>query len=276
MERYRAGGVPYYIDGGAGGALYINDKEPIGTDGGYWYGFRLVRVSGKRVQSDAVPVIVPGGITVSGPRRLIMRRAGAFSATARQPATEGVKVTALPLRDPDPARPNAANLPAPVRIWTAESGLILHPLAQKGDDPRRDIFTQTASGRYAARCPGKTRLTVTSGFQSRATSVTVPSRSGAILRSLRGAASTLPAGRSTTIAEVLLAQRARVFTSIVRDGRVLARPVSICGEPGRTIALRWNGRLKGGRKAAAGRYLMRVTVASDRAPIHRAYALSVR
>ena len=66
---YRGGGnIPYYIDGGAGGELYT--QGPVGTDHGYWHGYRLIRASGGRFRTDSVPIFVHGGISVVGPSRL--------------------------------------------------------------------------------------------------------------------------------------------------------------------------------------------------------------
>ena len=59
------GGIPYYIDGGAGGELYT--EGPVGADHGYWHGFRLVRVAGGRVTTDTVPIFIKDGIRLEGP-----------------------------------------------------------------------------------------------------------------------------------------------------------------------------------------------------------------
>ena len=100
--QYRGrGGIPYYIDGGAGGDLYTNG--PVGVDHGYWHGFRLMRVDGTRQSTDVVPIFVPGGIRV--PDRGPMRRGQVrrFEAFGRQPIfINEQKVDALELRDPDP------------------------------------------------------------------------------------------------------------------------------------------------------------------------------
>lgn len=114
------GDVPYYIDGGAGGELY--SAGPLGVDHGYWYGWRMLRVDGGRVQTDVVPVIAPGGIRLEGPDAL--KPAGdpvRYEAFARQPAAKSSRavVTALELRDPDPIpRSQAAGLP-PWLPWLA-------------------------------------------------------------------------------------------------------------------------------------------------------------
>jgi hypothetical protein len=241
-----AGGVPFYVDGGAGGELY--SSGPVGVDHGYWYGFRLIRVDGTRVETDTVPVILPDGISVDGPRAMQPgERPVRFLATARQPAAKSTRavVAALELRDPDPvprpkpgiAIPWAAlawlapltalglmalrlqprrilapaillggvmavaavavaqqsapddtpreSLPNPARIYTSGSGLVLSALASESDDRRRDPLTQTADGRFTPRCPGRTTMTVTAGWEETAIDVVVRSRPGArIVRSI--------------------------------------------------------------------------------------------
>jgi hypothetical protein len=99
--QYVARNVPYYIDGGAGGELYT--EGPVGTDHGYWHGYRLLRVTGRNVITDSVPIFVPGTVTVSGPDSLAPGAAGQFEAFGTQPVfNDPAKVPALELRDPDP------------------------------------------------------------------------------------------------------------------------------------------------------------------------------
>lgn len=99
--QYIARNVPYYIDGGAGGELYT--EGPVGTDHGYWHGYRLLRVTGRNVITDSVPIFVPGTITVNGPDTLAPGAAGQFEAFGMQPVfNDPAKVPALELRDPDP------------------------------------------------------------------------------------------------------------------------------------------------------------------------------
>ncbi len=98
------GDVPYYIDGGAGGELYT--EGPVGTDHGYWHGFRLVRVNGGEVTTDTVPIFVPGGIRIEGADSVRPAKRSLYTAFGRQPViNDPAKVEALELRDPDPVRP---------------------------------------------------------------------------------------------------------------------------------------------------------------------------
>lgn len=95
------GGIPYFIDGGAGGELYTNG--PVGIDHGYWHGFRLIRVKAGRLTTDVVPIFVPDGIRITGSRELKVGARRTFEAFGRQPVfNDPAKVPALELRDPDP------------------------------------------------------------------------------------------------------------------------------------------------------------------------------
>ncbi|MBI5106096.1 MAG: metallophosphoesterase, partial [Solirubrobacterales bacterium] len=111
------GGVPYFIDGGAGGELYTTG--PVGTDHGYWHGFRLLRADGGRIRStDVVPVFVPGSIRIEGPQRLAPGDAARFAAFGRQPVfKDTAKVEALELRDPDPIPKASGGAGAAVPPW---------------------------------------------------------------------------------------------------------------------------------------------------------------
>jgi hypothetical protein len=96
-----AGGIPYFIDGGAGGELYTTG--PVGVDHGYWHGFRLLRVRGDQFRTDAVPIFVNGGIRIEGPTELERGDRATFEAFGRQPVfNDPAKVEALELRDPAP------------------------------------------------------------------------------------------------------------------------------------------------------------------------------
>jgi calcineurin-like phosphoesterase family protein len=109
------GDVPYYIDGGAGGELYTTG--PIGTDHGYWHGFRLVRVDGNRIVTDTVPIFVENGIRIEGPDGVAGGNDVQFEAFGKQPVfNDPAKVEALELRDPDPQPASSSLLPASVWV----------------------------------------------------------------------------------------------------------------------------------------------------------------
>lgn len=123
-----AGGIPYFIDGGAGGELYTTG--PVGTDHGYWHGFRLINVRRGRFTTDAVPIFVGGGIEISGPDTLQRGARSTFEAFGRQPVfNDPAQVPALELRDPDPVprSGSAAALIGDLAKWAGP--LIAIPLA---------------------------------------------------------------------------------------------------------------------------------------------------
>jgi hypothetical protein len=118
------GGVPYFIDGGAGGGLYTTG--PVGTDHGFWHGFRVITVERRRFRTDAVPIFVRNGIEIEGPRTLRRGSAFTFEAFGRQPVfNDPAKVPALELRDPEPTpRGGAAGA-----AWLGDAVRWLLPLA---------------------------------------------------------------------------------------------------------------------------------------------------
>lgn len=102
------GGVPYYIDGGAGGELYTDG--PVGTDHGYWHGYRLLRVDRGKVTTDTVPIFVRDGIRLEGPEFVKTGRQAQYQAFGKQPVfNDPAKVPNLELRDPDPQRPPSSS-----------------------------------------------------------------------------------------------------------------------------------------------------------------------
>ena len=322
------GDVPFYIDGGAGGELYTDG--PIGTDHGFWHGFRLVRVVGDRIVTDTVPIFVEGGIRIEGPESVTGGSDVQFEAFGKQPVfNDPAKVEALELRDPDPQPaassvlggfwaygrwfvPPAAiflvlgvatgvtlrrrvrfvalpaclaglavlsavavaqrseptstprsSLPTPARIWTTGNPNVLEPIRSANDDPRRNTATQTDSGAFMAVCPGRARVTVTSGWEAQRKRVTSRSAGGKIVRRIK-------AGRRT---RVKLAQPAEVEVRVKRRGRTVATLADRC--VARRLKVRWNGRDKSGR-ARQGRFRVQVIVKSDRKPIKRQRRIRIR
>ncbi|MGI8461521.1 MAG: metallophosphoesterase family protein [Solirubrobacterales bacterium] len=172
---YAEKNVGYFIDGGAGGEVYVGPGEETGVDSGYWHGYRLVSVRGNRIRTtDTVPVFSDEGIVIEGPAELESGTTAEFSAIGKQPTEEGPEVE-LELRDPSEEAPNFANLPRPARIWTTSDPSVLAPLAAEKDDFRREERTQTITGMFRARCPGVARVTITSGWERRRTEVRVSS-----------------------------------------------------------------------------------------------------
>ena len=321
--------VPYYIDGGAGGELYTTG--PIGTDHGYWHGFRLIRVDGDRIVTDTVPIFVKDGIRIEGPDSVAGGNDVEFAAFGKQPVfNDPAKVEALELRDPDPQPASSSllssslwvhgrwlvpplaiflllgiatgatlrrrvrfvampaclvaltgftavalaqqseptstpkdDLPIPARIWTSSNPNVLKPIPSADDDPRRDPATQTDSGAFAAVCPGKTRVTVTSGWEAQRKRFTSRSASGKIVRRIK-------VGRKT---RVKLAQPAEVEVRVKRRGRTIKTLADECVT--RKLKVRWHGRDRKGR-ARHGRFRVKVAVKSDRKPIRRARRIRIR
>jgi hypothetical protein len=273
MTQYRGlGRVPYFVDGGAGGDLHTNG--PVGTDHGYWHGYRLIRVSRGRVVTDAVPVFVEDGITIRGAdvvRRGALER---YEAVGRQPGSGGArKVEALALRDP---RPPAANLPAPARMFTSSNSFVLGPKAPATDDARRDPLTQTKNGLFRARCPGRATVRVTSGWETATKAVRVPSRPGPVVRAVRLTSRRtlrlrLRPRLAHRVARVRLAQPAEVLALVRRRGRTVRVLEHVCAKRGvRELTVVWDGRVgRRGRLVPRGSYRLEVRVRSDRPTVLR-------
>jgi hypothetical protein len=272
---YTAQGVPFYTDGGAGGEVYVGPGEETGVDSGYWHGFRLVHVRRGEVTTDVVPVFAAAGITVSGPGTLAQRESGQFEASAVQPTEQGPRVTNLELREPDRSASNGDTLPTPARIWTTGNPLVLTPEAAPDDDPRRDPGTQTISGRFSALCPGEAQVTITSGWESQSTGVTVPSAPGPIVDRIRRRARALEPGHRRKVASVDLAQPAQVIVRVIRRGRTVKTLAETCHRDDGPLKASWNGR-RNGKKAKPGRYRVQVIVRSDQPTVKRSFTLRVR
>jgi hypothetical protein len=336
------GGVPYFIDGGAGGELYTTG--PVGTDHGYWHGFRVLQVRRDGFRTDSVPIFVRRGIKITGDRRLVAGSRRTFEAFGRQPVfNDPAQVPALELRDPDPtprlaqrgftvpplvlfagpallmllalvaravlrtggarrrvlvpgfallvagltgagvsvaqqSEPTSTpveSLPNPARIWTSSNPQVLKPVASETDDPRRRARTQTADGTFAGRCPGRARLTITSGTERRSKRIRVTSERGKpIVRSISAGGSTVEMGARTSVAEVVLAQRARLAGRVLSDGAPVATLERRCTGPGKR-RLVWGGRGRDG-SVEPGAYVLEVRVLSDRRPVARRFPLLVR
>ena len=272
---YAAQGVPYYTDGGAGGEVYVGPAEETGVDSGYWHGFRLIHVHRGEVTTDTVPVFAAAGITVSGPDSIAQRASGGFSASAVQPTEQGPQVTDLELREPDRSASNGDRLPTPAHIWTSGNPLVLTPVATNDDDPRRDAATQTVSGQFAGLCPGNTDITVTSGWESQAMGVTVPSAPGPIVKKIRRRARSIKPGDRRKVASVDLEQPAQVIVRLIRNRKTVKTLAETCHRADGKLKASWNGRLKG-KHAKEGRYRVQVIVRSDLPDVKRSFALRVR
>jgi hypothetical protein len=122
------GGIPYFIDGGAGGELYTTG--PVGTDHGFWHGFRLINVRGDEFTTDAVPIFVRHGITITGPQAVQEGERITYEAFGHQPVfNDPAKVPALELRDPDPIRPSGSAMAWLANLLKWAGPLLAIPLA---------------------------------------------------------------------------------------------------------------------------------------------------
>ena len=332
-----AGDIPYFIDGGAGGELYTTG--PVGTDHGYWHGFRVLQVKGDSFATDAVPIFVKNGIELAGPTMVQRGETQTFAAFGHQPVfNDPAQVPMLELRDPDPVPPAGSSaaarwlrdavpwltpfallalmlmlsrytaaeprrrrllgpaaiavvglfgfaavsaaqqseptstpveaLPNPARMWTSSKPQVLAPVESATDDRRRNVAKQTADGGFRGACPGRSKLTITSGFESTSKAILVPSAPGRIVRSIRGGRERVGIGRRTRLAAVALAQPARVVAVVRQNGNLVRRLESSC-RGARRIAIRWDGKLgarRSGKAAKPGTYNVRVKVLSDRKP----------
>ncbi|MGI8513298.1 MAG: metallophosphoesterase family protein [Solirubrobacteraceae bacterium] len=274
------GDIPYYIDGGAGGELYTTG--PVGTDHGYWHGFRLIRVDGPRITTDAVPIFNPGSIRIEGPATVSLETGARWEAFGSQPVfVNDAKVPRLELRDPKRAATTTplAALPNPARIWTSDNPRVLAPLASATEDPRRDPSSQTQDGAFFGSCPGHTTLHVTSGFESKSLPVTVTSRPGRTMRRVFRGPTVLRSGRGGRVALVTLHQPAQVFVTVRRANRGRVRTLVNTCQQGISLDARWDGRvLLGGRLRAAppGLYRIDVRVRSERGLGFRTRLVRVR
>ncbi|MEJ7784268.1 MAG: metallophosphoesterase [Solirubrobacteraceae bacterium] len=259
---YDAQKVPYFIDGGGGGEVYVSDAEEVGVDYGYWHGFRLLRVTGKNVVTDAVPVFVPGGITVTEPKPAHVGDRVTMEAFGKQPTMDGPAVEKLELRSPDSERPNFANLPEPARIWTSTNPRVARPVAVEGDDQRRNKRTQTKGGEFRATCPGRSRVTITSGIESASRVLYVRSAKGRIVQRMKAG----PASVAVT-----LNQAAVIEVRLLKGKRVVRTLRRTCFAGGEVPLVTKFGR----RGIKPGAYTAAVTVRSDRKPVTRRFAVRV-
>jgi len=327
------GDIPYFIDGGAGGELYTTG--PVGTDHGYWHGFRLVRVDGGKLTTDTVPIFVDDGITIEGPDTVERGKVASFQGFGRQPVfKDPAKVERLELRDPAPKaradgrrlagwliwllplgitglfavvaakarllqrgprtalaaltgyvvisgagavaiaqqeRPTSTPkeaLPTPARIWTSSNPRVLAPQPVANDDARRNPATQTTGGTFEARCPGRAWLSLTSGFEETTKAVTVPSRSGRLLRSVALGTRVIKRGRRAYVATVRPAQPVVIHAVVKRGKRVVGTLLNRCTSQPQRLLLDTRG-------AAPGRYSVSIAVRSDRKPQYRRFAIRV-
>jgi len=182
---YGSGDTDYFIDGGGGGTPYA--LREVGTDTGYYYGFRVMRVSPAEDGAGARTYFLPlvDELEVRGPKRARQGKTLRFHATALQPfdpdlparfglaANEQIRIE---LRQPDPSRVDADNIPRLAYMWSTSDAAILRPVpgdADPSDDPAFDRRTMTTSGRFKAVGRGMATIAIATGTHVRFVKVTV-------------------------------------------------------------------------------------------------------
>lgn len=202
-----------------------------------------------------------------------------LAAVVRLPRRRRLLATAVPValvslaaaagaqRSVPTATPVSA-LPNPARIFTSGDPTVLAPVASDSDDARRDRKTQTADGRFEPVCPGRTEVTVTSGFEESSIPVQVKSSPGSIASHLRRKRVVRRSSKRRLLAKLKLRQYAAVEASLFRRGKRVGRLRRTCRSPGtRHLKLKVPKR---------GRYTLKVTLRSDRKPIVRRLRIRVR
>ena len=172
---YSFGDTRYFVDGGGGGSPYA--LREVGTDTGYYYGFRVMRLyrgdEGWDWRTYFVPLI--DRIDVEGPKD--SPKVGdevVFTATATQPydpdlpprlglaPNEAIK---LELRAPEMTPADRNSVPTLAYMWVSSNPRVLRPVASEDQagDPAFDPSTMTTTGRFEAVGRGVARITIMSG-----------------------------------------------------------------------------------------------------------------
>jgi hypothetical protein len=172
---YGVGDTDYYIDGGGGGSPYA--LHEVGTDTGYYYGFRVMRLyrgaDGWTARTYFVPLV--DRIEIEGPEG--PAKVGdeiALTATATQPydpdlpprlglaPNEAIK---LELRPPEMTPADRDSVPLLAYMWKTSNPRVLKPVPAEGaiDDPSFNERTMTTSGRFEAVGRGIARITIMTG-----------------------------------------------------------------------------------------------------------------
>ena len=199
----------------------------------------------------------------------VRRRSAAIAPLAGVIVVGGLGAAALAAEDVPTSTPKDS-LPNPARIWTSSNPLLIAPVASATDDARRAKRTQTADGAFKARCPGRARVKVTSGFEASSAAIEVASEKRPIIKGIR------VRGRG---AVVVLEQSAEILVRVRdRRGKVVREVEHRCAKAG-VHGFRWDGRVASGgafADARPGRYRLEVLVRSDRRPIRRVGVIRVR
>ena len=182
---YTFGDTDYFIDGGGGGTPYA--RHEVGTDTGYYYGFRVLRFfqtgEGWDFRTYFVPLV--DKLELTSPESITVGDEAEFAAAAIQPfdadlpprlggaANEAIR---LELRAPDAARMDRATVPELAYMWKVSDPSILKPIAGELDptgEPKFNADSMTTSGRFEALRPGTVKVTIMTGTHKRTVLVSV-------------------------------------------------------------------------------------------------------
>jgi len=268
------GRQPVFNDPAKVEALELRDPDPVRpiSDSGMGAWGDFMRGGGWAL--SPILLLLLGGVMLT--TRLSPRRRRLVAVTCATAGAAVIGTTGMSLAQQSaPTTTPLESLPNPARVFATSDPQVMAPVASKTDDPRRNERTQTTDGLFRAGCPGTARIRVTSGFETSARPVSVPSRPGQRIvrrvRILRGRA--LRPGPRRTVARVGLQQPARLTVTIRRAGRTVRTLSASCIPRGRRVIARWDGRVRRQgklRPARPGRYQVQVTVRSDRPSVRRA------
>ena len=167
---YGLGDTEYFIDGGGGGSPYA--LHSVGTDTGYYYGYRLFRLNPAdgAYRTYFIPLI--DRIKVEGPREVKVGETIALTATATQPFDPDLppRLAAVPneaitleLRPPT----DEGRVPRLAYMWQSGNSDVLKPSGDEAIDPKGDDAfdpaTMTMTGRFEAVRPGVATISILSG-----------------------------------------------------------------------------------------------------------------
>ena len=175
---YTVGDTEYFIDGGGGGSPYA--LREVGTDTGYHYGYRILRMFKGKQGWDHRTYYVPlvDSIEIETPARVEVGDELDLSASAVQPfdpdlpprlnGVENEAIT-LQLRAPTNASDARRSVPPLSFMWQTSDQRVLRPMAGTSDpveDPSFDRRTMTGSGTFEAIRAGTVKVTIMVGTHS--------------------------------------------------------------------------------------------------------------
>jgi hypothetical protein len=175
---YSVGDTDYYIDGGGGGSPYA--LREVGTDTGYFYGFRVLRMfqtaDGLEHRTYLVPLI--DELKIDGPRRASVGETIDLTGTAVQPFDPDLppRLSAVPNEEIvlELRPPSDPKVPGPAYMWISSNPSILKPVNDEfPDDPSFDPKTMSVDGSFKAVGRGTATITLVSGTHRTTLRITV-------------------------------------------------------------------------------------------------------